>query len=150
MEDDWFVDNPNDDDFNRKQKHKSNMPIYQKAMDILKTARLLGLTLKGDDKEMYEFHLNESALMMVTKIAGAVGSGSWLIAMQNAAIVRWHAEWMLTATTGLKHMTEADKNYVNVLRIDIEEFRELFKAWVKEIHKMEKDDFDDEWGLFIR
>ena len=148
--DDWFLDDPDDDEFERKQKRRKNMPIYKKAMDIAKTARLLGSTLEGDDKEMYEFHLNESAMIMTAKIGGAIGSGSWLISMQNAAIVRSHAEWMLTATSGLKHMTKADKDYVKVLRCDMEEFRDLFNEWVKEIHKMDKDDFEDEWGLFIK
>lgn len=149
-EDEWFLDDPDDDDFERKQNRKKNRPIYQKAIDISKTARLLGSTLKGRDKEMYEFHLNESALIITAKIAGAIGSRSWLISMQNAAIVRSHAEWMLTATSGLKHMTKADKNYVRVLREEMEEFRELFKELVGNIHKMDKDDFDDEWGLFLR
>jgi hypothetical protein len=149
MEEDFF-DDPDDDSFERMQKRRKNMPIYKKALEITKMARLLGSTLEGDDKEMYEFHLNESAMIMTAKIGGAIGSGSWLISMQNAAIVRYHAEWLLTATSGLKHMTEADKYYVKVLRNEMEEFRDLFNEWVKEIHKMEKDDFEDEWGLFIK
>jgi hypothetical protein len=149
-EDDWFLDDPDHDEFERKQKRRKNMPIYQKAMDIAKTVRLLGSTLEGDDKEMYEYHLNESAMIMAAKLGGAIGSGSWLLSMQNASIVRSHAEWMLTATSGLKHMTKADRDYVKVLRTDMEEFRELFNEWVKEIHKMDKDDFEDEWGLFVR
>ena len=151
LDEDFIFDDPDDDEFERRQKRRKNLPIYKKALEIAKTARLLASTLNGHDKEMYEYHLNESAMIIAAKLAGAIGGGSWLVAIQNAAIVRSHAEWMLTATSGLKHMTKADKNYVKVLRADMEEFRELFKDWVTELHKMEKEDFDeDEWGLFIR
>ena len=30
----------------------------------------------------------------------------------------------------------------------MEEFQQLFKTWAKEIKEMDKEDFEDEWGLF--
>ena len=149
-DDDFLFSSEEDDEFERRKKRRQNMPIYKKALEIAETARILGSTLDGDEKEMYEFHLNESAMIMAAKLGGAIGSSSWLLKMQNAAIIRSHAEWLLTATSGLKHMTKADKDYVKVLRTEMEEFKELFKAWAAEIHKMEKEEYDeDDWGLFL-
>lgn len=150
LDEDSIFDQDGDDEFERLQKRKKNLPVYKKAVEIAHTVHALNACLKGIDKEMYAHHLSESSLILSAKIAGAVGSGSWLISMQNAAIVRYHAEWLLTATTGLKDMTKADKDYVKVLRTEMEEFRDLFNEWAKEIHKMDKDDFEDEWGLFIK
>jgi hypothetical protein len=119
-------------------------------MEILKTVESLVESLSETDKKMYASHLSESSLIMCAKIAGAVGSDSWLICIQNAAIVRHHAEYLLTATSGMRHMTAADKNYIMVLRTEIEEFRMLFKEWVSGFKEMDADGFDDEWGLFLR
>lgn len=150
LDEDSIFDEEGDNDFERFQRRKKNLPIYKKALEISHTVHALNACLKGRDKEMYAYHLSESSLILPAKIAGAIGSGSWLISMQNAAIVRYHAEWLLSATSGLKAMTKADKDYVKVLRTEVEEFQELFREWVKEIQKIDKDDFDDEWGLFIR
>jgi hypothetical protein len=150
FDEDSIFDEEGDDEFERLQKRKKNLPVYKKAKEIAHTVHALNACLKGRDKEMYAYHLSESSIILAAKIAGAVGSGSWLISMQNAAIVRYHAEWLLTATTGLKTMTKADKDYVKVLRTEMEEFRDLFNEWIKEIHKMDKDDYEDEWGLFIK
>ncbi len=150
LDEDSIFDDPNDDEFERLQKRKKNLPVYKKALEISHTVHALNACLKGRDKDMYAYHLSESSLILPAKIAGAIGSGSWLISMQNAAIIRYHAAWLLTATFGLREMTKADKDYVQVLRTEMEEFRELFNDWVKEIHKMDKDDFEDEWGLFIK
>ena len=149
FDEDAIFDEEGDDEFERLQRSKKNVPVYKKAVEISHTVHALNACLKGRDKEMYAHHLSESSLLLAAKIAGAVASRSWLISMQNAAIVRYHAEWLLTATTGLKTMTKADKDYIKVLRTEMEEFRDLFNEWIKEIHKMEKDDYDDEWGVFI-
>ena len=155
MEDDDFnlddFSNEENDDFEQKQKNKRSQPIYLKAVDIFRTVEALASSLSGDDKEMYVDTLRESAMMLAPKIAGVIGGDSWILSMQNAAIIRYHAEYLLTATSGLKAFTKADKDYVKVLRDDMEEFRELFKEWVKTFEKIEKEDWDeDEWGLFVR
>jgi hypothetical protein len=149
-DEDSIFDDPDDSEFERREKRRKNLPIYKKGLEIAHTVHVLNGTLKGRDKEMFASHLSESSLILAAKIAGAVGSGSWLVAMQNAAIVRYHAEWLMTATTGLKHRSKADKDYVKVLRTEMEEFKVLFREWAEELHKMEKQDYDeDDWGLFV-
>lgn len=119
-------------------------------MEVLKTTTALVESLSDEDKDFYERTLMESAYMLAPKIAGAMGSESWVLSMQNASIIRYHAEYLLTSTSGLRIFTKAEKEYVQVLRTEVEEFRELFKEWVQEFNKLEEEDYEDEWGLYVR
>ena len=127
-----------------------NNPVYKKALEIFDTVSALVESLSDDDKEFYQSILLESSMMLAPKIAGAFGSDSWLICMQNASIIRYHAEYLHTSSSGLRLFTKAQKEYVQLLRIEVEEFRELFKEWVKTFDKLEKEEYVDEWGLFLR
>ena len=68
--------------------------------------------------------------------------------MQNAAIIRYHSDYLLLASHTLNYLDCFDKRYVSVFRDEMEEFQQLFKTWAKEIKEMDKEDFEDEWGLF--
>jgi hypothetical protein len=138
------------DDFEREIDAFRKSPLFKKAMEIHDIVDALSSSLNDEDAQRYVSSLNESALIIPAKIAGAYGSGSWLICMQNASIIRHHAEYLHTATSGLKMFTKADKQYVKVLRDEMEVFRTMFKEWVKGFSTLERDDFEDEWGLFVR
>lgn len=125
-------------------------PIYIKAFEIYDTVNALVESLSDEDKEFYQSILLESSMMLAPKIAGAFGSNSWLICMQNASIIRYHAEYLHTSTSGLRLFTKAQKEYVQLFRTEMEEFRELFKEWVKTFDKLEHEEYVDEWGLFLR
>jgi len=119
-------------------------------MEVLKTTSALVESLSDEDKEFHERTLMESAYILAPKIAGVMGSESWILSMQNASIIRYHAEYLLTSTSGLRIFTKAEKDYVQVLRTEVEEFRELFKEWVQTFKKLEQEEYVDEWGLFLR
>jgi hypothetical protein len=57
---------------------------------------------------------------------------------------------LLTSNHLLKEIDNADANYIKVFRREMEEFRTLFNDWTKEIHQMEREEYEDEWGLFLR
>jgi hypothetical protein len=139
-----------DREYREKNKRIKTSPVYKKAKEVLHTVTALLESLSEDDKEFYSSTLVESAMMLAPKIAGAMASESWLLSMQNAAIIRYHAAYLHTSTSGLKMFTSAQKEYVQVLRTEMEEFRELFNEWVKSFSKLENEDYTDEWGLFIR
>lgn len=142
------------EEMEREEKAKKQAirtsPVYKKASEIYNTVSALVESLPEKDKEFHQSILLESAMMLAPKIAGAMSSESWLLSMQNAAIIRYHAEYLHTSTSGLRLFTKVEKDYVKVLREDMEEFRELFKDWVKTFEKIEHEDYTDEWGLFIR
>jgi hypothetical protein len=138
-------------EWERQQKYKAihNHPLYKLAIEIMETVNALNESIVDDrDRQMYEMTLTESSLMLAPKIAGAMGSGSRILSLQNASIIRYHAEFLLTSTSGLKSLDSVDKKYVQLLREDMIEFRRLFKEWVREIKKMKRDDYTDEWGLY--
>jgi len=146
-----FSDDDSDDaGFEKEKRDFRKFPLYLKATEILHTVKALCDSLEGDDSEMYSHSLRESSMIIPAKIAGAYGANNWLICMQNASLIRYHAEYLLTSTSGLKAMTKADKSYIKVMRTEMEEFREMFNQWVCTFETLEKDDYEDEWGLFIR
>ncbi|MES2286047.1 MAG: hypothetical protein V4547_10195 [Bacteroidota bacterium] len=138
----------------KEQREKNEQirtsPIFKKASDIIDTVTALVESLSEKDREFYESSMIESAMMLSPKIAGAMGSKSWLLSMQNAAIIRYHAAYLHTSTSGLKMFTNAQTEYVQLLRTEMEEFRELFKKWVKSFDQLENEEYTDDWGLFIR
>lgn len=132
-------------------KRMRNHPLFKKANEIYKTVSALVENIPDEDhREIHSGIMMESAMMLAPKLAGAMGSDSWLICMQNASIIRYHAESLLTSTSGLKYMTKTDKDYIRVLREDMLEFQHLFKAWCATFDTMEQEEYVDEWGLFLR
>jgi hypothetical protein len=139
-----------DREMRRKDRKLHKHPLYLKADEIFKTVHTMQETIEDDSRKMYMRTLLESAMMLAPKFAGAVTSESWLICMQNAAIMRYHAQYIHTSTSMLSQMTGIPKEYVAVLRSEMEDFRKLFKAWVKTFDKLADEDVNDEWGLFKR
>jgi hypothetical protein len=134
-----------------EEKKRKNHPLTRQAEEIYQVvSALLDRAPDEEDLSIYAEPMRDSAMIIPVKIAGAMGSGSWLLSMQNAAIIRSHAEYLLTATSGLKYEAKIDQQYVKMLREEMIHFRELFVEWIKELHEMEDEDFTDEWGLFLR
>lgn len=169
-----FTDDDDDDDFNfdyeslseeekaeiekemrEKDEQRDNHPLFKKANDIIDLVTAIVESLPEGVKEIYESTLTESAYMLAPKLAGAMGSESWLICMQNGALIRYHAEYLLTATSGLKMFMEEDdvkinQDYIALMRKEMLEFQKLFVEWTKEFNKLEREEYTDEWGLFLR
>lgn len=139
-----------ENEMREKENYRRNHPLFKKAKEIITLVSAIVESLPEEGKEMYESTLMESAYMLAPKLAGAMGSGSWQICMQNASIIRYHAEYLLTSTSGLKIFTEAEADYIAVMRKEMLEFQQLFIEWVKEFNKLEIEEYEDEWGLFVR
>ncbi|MCW3077639.1 MAG: hypothetical protein JWO32_2248 [Bacteroidetes bacterium] len=149
-EDDYNFSNDDDTDFETNHERLKKFPLYVKAMEILETVDALSSSMSEKDKEIYSGILRESAMVIPPKIAGAYGSDNWLICMQNASIIRYHAEYLLSSTAGLISFTLTDKRYVKVLRTDLEEFKQLFITWVNSFEKLGRNNFEDQWAVFKR
>lgn len=135
-----------------RDERMHNHPLYKKAGEIYDIVHSLVESLPADDgREMLNEILLQDAMMLQPKIAGAMSGESWLLHMENAAIVRYHAQSLLTQTSGLKmFIPDADESYIKVLREEMIEFRRLFNLWVLSFANFEREEFEDEWGLFIR
>lgn len=146
--DDDFSDD-GQDDFERERSKTRSSPLFKKAIEIVNTVSALVESLEDGDREMYERLLLESAYILAPKIGGTMSSKSYIICMQNASIIRYHAEYLLSSASGLKMFTNAKKDYVQILRDDMLEFQSIFKEWVSTFSQLEKEDYTDEWGLFL-
>lgn len=134
-----------------KEKAVNNHPLYKKADEIYEIASAICEAFPDDSiGSRYKSLLYESAVILGPKIGGAMHSESWVLSMQNAAIIRYHATYLLSQTYSLEAEEEIDINYVKLLRKEMIHFRELFKSWVSEINQLDNDEMEDEWGLFIK
>ena len=73
-------------------------------------------------------------------------AGLYTIRMENAAIIRKNAQFIKISTNGFIEDDLMEEQYRLIIRNEIDKFRELFKQWVA---MFEKDDCEDEWGLFV-
>ncbi len=134
-----------------EDKRRRNHPMTQQAEEIYRVVTALVESITDEmEREMFGSTMLDSCMIIPAKLAGAIGSGSWLLSMQNAAIIRSHAEYILTGTSGLKYESNVDQRYVQMLREEMLKFQSLFVEWVKEIQQMEDEEYVDEWGLFLR
>ena len=146
----------NDDDF-KSHEDIQKMPVYKKAMELLKLVDYISETvLKTDIKFEDEIeaeminrnvdYLCENALIIPAKIAGAEAVDIYDLKMENAAIIRKAARELITDTHGIEMHGFKDTEYLDLLRNEVEEFRVLFAEWVKTFNCW--DYIIDRWGLF--
>jgi hypothetical protein len=133
-----------------RHKNARQHPLAVHNMEIANTLLVLLKYPKTED-DYITSHIEliqESFNMIKVKLYSALRSGSYIVCMQNASIIRHHADYLLLASHTLNSLNCFDKGHVSVFRDEMEEFQQLFKAWAKEIKEMDKEDFEDEWGLF--
>jgi hypothetical protein len=66
--------------------------------------------------------------------------------MENAAIIRQLAQGIATGLLAFVQEDTVDNSHIEVVRTEIDQFKKLFIEWVK---TFEKDEFTDDWGLFV-
>ena len=118
--------------------------VLRAGLDSLEEAKDDGLFDK-DYIEDFKGTLLGDAFEVAVKIKSSE-SGMYIIRMENASIIRKNAQYIKISTNGLLADGLMSAEYRQVIRGEIDTFRELFKAWVR---TFEKDEFEDEWGLFI-
>ena len=127
-----------------------NMPLYEKAMEILKIVERLTNLIPEENKVLFEVSRNmyTDALQLAPKIAGAEGVYLYDIKMENAAVIRKCAREIYVQCNSFLIFGDDFKEaeYLDILRAEIEEFRVLFAEWVKTFDQW--DYIIDRWGLF--
>jgi hypothetical protein len=120
------------------------MTVLRAGLESLEEAKEEGLFDK-EHIEDFKGSLLGDAFEVAVKIRSSE-SGMYIIRMENASIIRKNAQYIKISTNGLLADGLMSAEYRQVIRNEIDTFRELFKAWVR---TFEKDEFEDEWGLFI-
>ena len=119
--------------------------LYNQGREIYKCAAIFCETLTGEMADMTKELIMQNVMMLCPKIVGAEGGDLYIIRMENASIIRTNAkelETQVRAAVLYENCKEADHD---ILIKEIATFREFFKEWVSHF---EKDDFEDEWGLY--
>lgn len=99
-------------------------------------------------REMMEDHVKmimNDAYEIAVKIKSSE-AGLYTIRMENASIIRKNAQFIKISTNSFLLDGLMEPQNRQIIRDEIEKFKELFKVWVK---SFQKDEFEDEWGLFI-
>ncbi len=126
--------------------------LYQQWSVIL-TMLKGALITENEVKETEETHSSYYKSMMIgdayevaAKIRSSEAGGIYVIRMENACIIRKNAQAIQSSMLVFMSEGEMDKKYGEIIRNEIDVFKVLFKKWV---NTFEKDEFTDEWGLFV-
>jgi len=68
-----------------------------------------------------------------------------MIRMENASIIRKNAQFISSSMLTMMAEGVIEEAHGLVIREEIDQFRLLFRHWVS---TFERDEFEDEWGLF--
>ncbi len=133
-----------------KRDELHQFSLYQKAEHIFKITQGLVEIVPIDNEFLQEttvVFMLENAMIIPAKIAGAQAVDLYDLKMENAAIIRKAARELYVQAGSLRFEEDIlDKDYILLLRKEIDEFRLLFIDWVAgfDIWNYIKDD----WGLF--
>lgn len=136
----------------KEEEHRLNThPLFLQANEVLHIVDVMLDTSQDEEiKKSFTETLRDSAIIILAKLSSGLTSKSYVQCMQKASIIRDHADYMLLSNHMLSHLKAFDPKYIKMFREEMEKFRELFKLWAAEIHKMEPDYEDEDWGLFIK
>jgi hypothetical protein len=152
-DEDFEWDEDDEREFNKRQEAEDEKlrthPLYIQANEILNIVDTLIDTAGEEDVDRYTVGMQESAMIILTKLSAALLCDSYVICMQYAAIIRDHGHYLRLINHSLKMTDAFDKKYVEMFRAEMEKFRELFNIWAAEIKQMDRTDEIDEWGLFM-
>jgi hypothetical protein len=125
-------------------------PLYKKSEQIFKLTHALIEIIPHDNEFLQETcskFMMEDAMMISAKISGAEAVDLYDIKMENAAIIRKCARELYVRAGSLRFEEDIkDKEYIELLRNEIEEFRLLFIDWVASFDQWNY--IIDRWGLF--
>ena len=94
----------------------------------------------------YQGMMLGDAMQVGVKIRSSEAGGIYVIRMENASIIRKNAQAVQSSMLLFMEEGVIDKEYGKIIRKEIDVFKDLFRKWVS---TFEKDEFTDEWGLFV-
>jgi hypothetical protein len=143
-------ENANDEDCDpeKERKRVEALPIFQKAEEIYELTRRIIDSIDNDKVKMLHSNIMlEDSIILAAKIAGAEAVDDFILKMENATIIKIHARSLQTQSASLIYQDILPKEYLLLLRKEIEVFKILFRDWVKSFESANKE--GDGWGLFV-
>ncbi len=123
---------------------------WKQVMIVLKGALETMNTNTGEDSfspehwEDYKGMMLGDAYQVAVKIQSSE-TGLYMIRMENASIIRKNAQFIKSSMLTAIAEGAIEEAHGKVIREEIDKFRMLFRHWVS---TFERDEFEDEWGLF--
>ncbi len=96
--------------------------------------------------DMTQKFMYENLMIVAPKLLAAAGIRAYVPQMENAAIIRQNCKEFMDQLQFTWLTAMADKEHIETMRESMATFKERFKEWVA---TFEKDDYMDEWGLFV-
>jgi hypothetical protein len=146
-EDDDEANEENQYDPEKERNRVESLPVFQKAEEIRDLTRRIIDSI--DDERVRMIHMNtmlEDSIIIPERIAAAEAVDDYVLKIENATIVKIHARSLQNQSVSLLFDGALPKEYLSLLKKEIETFRVLFIQWVKTFNKGEAR--DDGWGLF--
>jgi len=129
---------------------------WKQVMIVLKGA-MEPLDTDEEDKDLPDSHdlpaeywadhksmIMGDAFQVAVKIKSSE-AGLYMIRMENASIIRKNAQFISSSMLTMIADGVIEEAHGRVIREEIDKFRLLFRHWVS---TFERDEFEDEWGLF--
>lgn len=153
----WEEDDFNDDDgeeWKKKEAKQAAKALYLKWCEVFELVIAFAEDLDSDFEEnKKENHaqstkrlIYENAMIIAPKLKGAMAVDLYILQMENASIIRTNAKQLMERVGFAVLMGFAESSYKKIIEEAMDEFRELFKDWIATFRK---DEFADEWGLFL-
>lgn len=130
----------------RLEKYRK-LPVFKKSEELFDLAEAMADSLKDEDarKAHLASEIFNNAALIQAKIAGAEGGGLYTIRMQNAVLIKLATQDMFNAAAVASMMKINEKDYVDLLREKIDEFRIVFNEWIRGFDKTY--DIPDNWAI---
>lgn len=129
------------------EQWKQVMIVLKGAMDTSPQGGGVETGKEDFPSEYWEDHkrmILGDAYQVAVKIKSSE-AGLYMIRMENASIIRKNAQFIKSSMLTMMGEGAIEEAHGLVIREEIDKFRMLFRHWVS---TFEKDEFEDEWGLF--
>jgi len=122
--------------------------LFKKAIEILNITQTICDVLPDDEHAVVTKQLMmENAMLVPAKIKGATGiDGLYSVLMETAVIIKVNICQLNAQLWACSAIHSIEEKYLDVLRVQIEEFKQIFIQWVTSFDK--ENDMPDEWHLF--
>ncbi len=125
-------------------KHMSTVPIYRKALELCTMSREIAayVSFNKDLLKLYKSHslrdiiaeaLLTDAILIPQQIANAEYSKSYSDRIKSTKYINIMISNINSYCTGLERDGVREKEYLNLLRSEVRNFRKSFKEWRKSI-----------------
>jgi hypothetical protein len=130
----------------RKLEKWEKLPVYQKAQELFDLVEVIADALKENSrKEHLAAEMFGNAAIVQAKIAGAEGGGLYSLRMQNAVVIKIAVQDMFNAVAFASMMKINEKDYTDLMRVKVDEFRLVFNDWIRGFDKTY--DIPDNWAI---